>query len=146
MNKKILGIALTSLMSLSAGAVQAESAIRGSFAEVRANGSSQSASFEQVLPDNMYFGSFDSAAGTSGSVLTIDMDDAGTNQSQLNSLTINAGPALSTAVDYEGTALVDTTSIEDAIAKQIDNIANSSPEDVTGYIRAFVGADGVILD
>lgn len=146
MNKNIIGIALTSMISLCAGAAHAESAVRGSFAEVRPNGSSQSASFEHILPENFYFGSYDPTAGNPGSTLTITVNNAGTNESELESLTINAGPALSTAVDYEGNALIDTTSVEDAIAKQIDNIATSSAEDVTGYIRAFVGADGASLD
>ena len=51
--------ATVAVFAMSAGAAQAESAIRGAYAEVRANSSSQAASFEQVLPDNFYFSGTD---------------------------------------------------------------------------------------
>lgn len=160
------------LIAASAGSVRAESAIRGAFAEVRPNGSAQAASFEHVLPDNFYFGStldegsttnavgFDTledgtafnsgtttlGAGRIGSALFVENTAPGTNESSIRSLLIQAGPARSTSQDIEGVDLSTPSSLEDAIAERVAANAAATEEDVTGFIRAFVGADGFSAD
>ena len=154
----IAALATLGLVSLSTEAARADSAIRGAYAEVRANGSSQAASFEHVLPDNFYFGGTDAANAevltpistnslgefTGGQVigtyLTVDVADPGTNQSNLLLLGVNAGVARSVTVDFAGTPLT-ATNLEDAIAEQVGTLIPTD-EDVIGLIRAFVGTDG----
>ena len=153
--------ATVAVFAMSAGAAQAESAIRGAYAEVRANSSSQAASFEQVLPDNFYFSGTDrngdpvTAADSAtflggiqpnfidqeiGTFLTVDVADPGTNQSNLLLLGVNAGIPRSTSVNYADQPLA-ATSLEDSIAEQVQSLSPTD-EDVTGLIRAFVGPEG----
>ena len=134
MNKiaKILGVAAIGAMALQVPA-QAETATRGAYAEVRANGSSFAAAFETVVPDSAV------TAVTSPVTLTITITDPGTNFSDLETLAISG-------VTYDTS---EQQTIEAAIARTIDGIADGTftattlEEDVTGYIRAYVGPDGL---
>ena len=135
MNKlaKILGIAAIGAMALQVPA-QAETATRGAYAEVRPNGSSFAAAFETVVPD----GAVAQIGTNTAAALTILVQNPGTNLSDLDSLTF-------TDVIYNTTA---QQTIEAAIARAIDVAAGTaSPatteEDITGYIRAFVGPEGI---
>lgn len=171
MKRRVVFAALSALglMVATAGTAQADSAIRGAFAEVRPNGSAQAASFEHVLPDNFYFGStldeagalvgvdtlptgtaFDDGAGVAGgarigTALFIENTDAGLNTSSIRSLLIQAGPAISTSNDFTNTAIDAPRTLESAIAEQVQTLTPTE-EDVTGLVRAFVGADGFSAD
>ena len=134
MNKlaKILGIAAIGAMALQVPA-QAETATRGAYAEVRPNGSSFAAAFETVVPDG-------AVATITAPVLTILVQNPGTNFSDLDSLTF-------TNVIYNTSA---QQTIEAAIARSIDiasgvtaGTVTTTEEDITGYIRAFVGPEGI---
>ena len=144
MNKlaKILGIAAIGAMALQVPA-QAETATRGAYAEVRPNGSSFAAAFETVLPDSAV-----TLIGTDGAdpatispaALTILVNAPGTNLSDLDSLTF-------TNVIYDTST---QQTIEAAIARAIDvasgvtsGTVTTTEEDITGYIRAFVGPEGI---
>ena len=137
MNKiaKILGVAAIGAMALQVPA-QAETATRGAYAEVRPNGSSFAAAFETVVPD--------SAVTTVGLldpinlIIDIEAGTEGTNFSDLNTIAVS-GVTYNTTVQQ---------TIEAAIARTIDGIAGGTitatlEEDVTGYIRAYVGPDGL---
>lgn len=123
---KTFGIAAVGMLALQLPS-QAENAVRGAYAEVRPNGSSFAAALEVVVPDAI------TLTEISDPALVMDIDDPGTNQSSLEELTIEN-------VDYDTDGLGIQT-LEAAIARAIDE-EDYTPEDLTGFIRAFVGPDG----
>ncbi|MEM8721736.1 MAG: hypothetical protein AAGE84_20970 [Cyanobacteria bacterium P01_G01_bin.39] len=139
------GIAALSLIIAQAPA-QADSAVRGAYSEVRANGSSFAAAFEHVLPDGVYFDvgvGGDDAAGTAPTAadvtMSVDITAAGTNQSEFESITITG-----LATNDAG-----VSSLEEAIANAVNLSVDGTAvgfleeEDIIGLVRSFTGPEGV---
>jgi hypothetical protein len=106
---------------------QAENAVRAAYAEVRPNGSSFAAALEVVVPDALAVTNIEDPA------LVLTIDDAGTNQSYLEEMIVD-----NVTFSTDGVGI---QTLEAAIARAID-LENLPAEDLTGYIRAFVGPDG----
>lgn len=123
---KTLGLAAIALVAVQLPG-QAETATRGAYAEVRPNGSSFAASFETVVPDATPTIVLDP-------ILNVVVNAPGTNQSDLDSIQV-AG------VSYDSVT-TGLETIEAAIARQIDATSFTLAEDITGFIRAFVGPEG----
>ena len=113
-----------------------DAAFRGAYAEVRPNTSSFASSFEVIVPEGAV------TIGLSPIVFASDIPDgtAGTNLTGLNSLNIN-----NLFIETNNLQTIDA-----AISRAIDRASGVSSgtvftteEDITGYIRSYVGPEGI---
>lgn len=111
-----------------------ESAIRGAYSELRANGSAYAAAFEHTLPAGLYFESTNATDTT----LTVVITNPGLDTSTIASMNVNA--IASDTITFD--------TVEAATARAIDSLAATTPAEaieIIGIVRAFQGtnsADG----